>query len=56
MFIHSINAMMMPLLFAFLACVNICIVQNISYRLAECVRGSLGDMSWSIQERSGSWC
>ncbi len=45
------NAMMVPLLFAFLACVNVCIVQNVNYRLAECfVRDSLGDMSLSVQE------
>ena len=51
LFIYSMNAMMVPLLFAFLACVNVCIVQNVNYRLAECfVRDSLGDMSLSVQE------
>ncbi len=44
------NGMMLSLLFAFLACVNVCIIQNVSCNLAECFVRDLGDMSLSVKE------
>ncbi len=45
------TAMMLSLLFAFLACVDVRTIQKFSCCLAECfLRDSLGDMSLSVQE------
>jgi len=47
----SMTAMMLSLLFAFLACVDVRTIQKFSCCLAESfLRDSLGDMSLSVQE------